>query len=360
MESNDPLDLKPLLERVIREKASDLHLTVGLPPIMRLHGHLNHLSRKALTPKDTEDFLKRLAPDKNFKELEESGTSDFGYTFSDKGRFRVSVYRQKGVFGIALRLIPSKLMTFEEIGLPLSIKPILSQSRGLVLVTGPTGSGKTTTLATMIHYINETMDRHILTIEDPIEYYHTHKKSIITQREIGIDVSSFPEALRRGLRQDPDVILVGEMRDNETIATAITAAETGHLVLGTLHTTGSARTVDRIIDSFPPDYQEHIRSQLASSIQAVISQILLPRADGKGLVAAFEIMTKTAALENHIRKSETFKITSMIQTSRKHGMVLLDDFICQLVKEGKVTLEVAVAAAQNPADLYTKFGQQKG
>jgi twitching motility protein PilT len=225
-----------------------------------------------------------------------------------------------------------------------------------VLVTGPTGCGKTTTLATMINYINENMDRHILTIEDPIEYYHTHKKSIITQREIGIDVPSFPEALRRGLRQDPDVILVGEMRDNETIATAITAAETGHLVLGTLHTTGSARTVDRIIDSFAPDYQEHIRSQLAFSIEAVISQLLLPNADGTGVIAAFEIMTKTPAIENHIRKSETFKITSVIQTSRKHGMTLLDDFIAGLVRDNKVTLEDAAATVQSPESLYAKFG----
>jgi twitching motility protein PilT len=248
-------------------------------------------------------------------------------------------------------------MSFEEIGLPEIIKSILNKKRGLIIVTGPTGCGKTTTLASMVNHINERMDRHILTIEDPIEYFHEHKKSIVTQREIGIDVPSFPEALRRGLRQDPDAILVGEMRDNETIATAITAAETGHLVFGTLHTTGTTRTVDRIIDSFPPSQQEHIRSQLASCIEAVISQILLPRADGAGLVAAFEFMMKTPAIENHIRKAETFKITSVIQTSRKVGMVLLDDAICALVQEGKVTLEDALAAAQNPADLYTKFGE---
>jgi twitching motility protein PilT len=344
------------MKKVIHERASDLHLTVGLPPTMRLHGRLIELADAPLTPKDTEEAVASLTPEKNLEELKATGTSDFGYTFGDDARFRVSVYQQKGCFGTAMRLIPSTLLSFEEIGLPDRIQQVLRKKRGLVLVTGPTGCGKTTTLATMINYINDNMDRHILTIEDPIEFYHQHKKSIITQREIGIDVPSFPEALRRGLRQDPDVILVGEMRDNETIATAITAAETGHLVMGTLHTTGAARTVDRIIDSFPPDYQEHIRAQLAHSIEAVISQILLPRADGSGLVAAFEIMMQTQAVENHIRKCETFKITSVIQTNRKNGMMLLDDSISALVQEGKVTLDAALAAAQSPKDLYTKFG----
>ncbi|MFH1998233.1 MAG: PilT/PilU family type 4a pilus ATPase [Planctomycetota bacterium] len=346
----------PLLEKVVTRSASDLHLTEGLPPMMRLNKRLVPLGNEVLIPRDIEAAVNQLVPEKNAKELSETGSSDFGYSFSPKARFRVSVYRQKGGLSMAMRLIPSRLLTMEEIGLPSMIKPVLRKNQGLVIVTGPTGSGKTTTLASMIDFINTDLDRHILTIEDPIEYYHDHKRSIITQREIGTDVPSFPEALRRGLRQDPDVILVGEMRDNDTIATAITAAETGHLVLGTLHTTGSTRTMDRIIDTFSPDYQEHIRSQLASSIEAVISQILLPRADGNGLVAAFEVMTRTPAVENHIRKSETFKITTVIQTSRKHGMTLLDDSICKLVQSGQVTLEAALAAAQNPADLYTKFG----
>jgi len=350
--------LESLLKKVVQEEASDLHLTVGLPPIMRLNNHLVHLSKEVLTPEDTENAMVELAFEKNKTEVEETGTSDFAYDLNGGSRFRVSIYKQKGVYGVALRLIPSRIMSFEEIGLPESLKSILNQRRGLFLVTGPTGCGKTTTLATMINYINTEMDRHILTIEDPIEYYHSHNKSIITQREIGIDVTSFPEALRRGLRQDPDVILVGEMRDNETIATAITAAETGHLVLGTLHTTGTARTVDRIIDSFPPDYQEHIRYQLAFSLEAVMSQILLPKSDGSGLMAAFEIMIMNPAIENHIRKSETFKITSVIQTSKKQGMILLDDFICKLVQDGAVTLEEALAAAQNPSDLYEKFGNK--
>ena len=358
MKAGDELKLDLLLKKVIAERASDLHLTVGIPPVMRLHGRLQYIGDVPVRPIDTDDTINQISPGKNLSELKEGGTSDFGYSFSSEGRFRVSIFRQKGLLSVTLRLIPSHLLGFEEIGLPETLKPILYKNRGLVLVTGPTGSGKTTTLATMINHINENMDRHILTIEDPIEYYHEHNKSIITQREIGIDVSSFPEALRRGLRQDPDVILVGEMRDNATIATAITAAETGHPVFGTLHTTGVARTVDRIIDSFAPDYQEHIRSQLAFSIEAVVSQILLPRADGTGLVAAFEVMKKTAAIENHIRKSETFKITSVIQTSRKHGMILMDDFLGQLIKEGVVGLEEAIAVAQNPQDLYKKYGDE--
>jgi len=350
------LNLDPLLETVVRERASDLHLTVGLPPMMRLHGRLQPLEGRTLTAADTEAAVKRLAPEKNRKELEETGSSDFGISFDSRARFRVSVYRQKADLAVALRLIPSHLIPFDEIGLPESVKQILHKKRGLILVTGPTGSGKTTTQATMIDYINSEMDRHIITIEDPIEYFHEHKKSIVTQREIGRDVMTFPEALRRALRQDPDVILVGEMRDNETVATAIRAAETGHLVMGTLHTTGAARTVDRIIDSFAPDFQEHIRSQLAFSVEAVISQVLIPRKDGTGVIAAFEVMTKNAAIENHIRKSETFKITSVIQTSRRFGMVLLDDFIVQLVKSGRVAIEDGVAYAQNPADVRSAVG----
>jgi len=351
-----PLNLDPLLETVVRERASDLHLTVGLPPVMRLHGRLTPLEGRTLTEADTEGAVRSLAPEKNLCECEETGSSDFGFSFGGLARFRVSIYRQKGVLAVALRLIPFQLIPFEELGLPESIRRILHKKRGLVIVTGPTGSGKTTTQASMIDYINANMDRHIITIEDPIEYFHDHRKSIVTQREIGRDVPSFPEALRRALRQDPDVILVGEMRDNETVATAMRAAETGHLVLGTMHTTGSARTVDRIIDSFPPDFKEHIRSQLAFSVEAVISQVLIPRVDRKGVVAAFEVMTKSSAIENHIRKSETFKITSVIQTSRKQGMVLLDDFIAGLWRNGAVCARDALPFAQNPEELATVIG----
>jgi len=356
MERMSLLNLQSLLHTVVDETASDLHLTLGLPPVMRHHGRLKPLPGRTLTEEDLEKAVKELTPEEHLRELEETGSTDFGISFNDRARFRASVYRQKGSLAVALRVIPSELLSFEQIGLPESIKKILYQKRGLILVTGPTGSGKTTTQATMIDFINTNMDRHIITIEDPIEYFHEHKQSIVTQREIGRDVPAFPEALRRALRQDPDVILVGEMRDNETMATAIRAAETGHLVMGTMHTTGSARTVDRVIDAFAPEYQEHIRAQLSFSIEAVISQVLVPRKDGTGVVAAFEIMTKNAAIENHIRKSETFKITSVIQTSRRQGMILLDDFIVGLVRSGQIALQDALPFAQNPGDLQANSG----
>ena len=351
-----PLNLDSLLETVVRKKASDLHLTVGLPPMVRLHGRLLSLDGRTVTSVDTEEAVKALAPEKNFRELEETGSSDFGYSFGTQARFRISVYRQKGEHAVALRLIPFQLIPFEQLGLPDSIRRVLHKKRGLVIVTGPTGSGKTTTQASMIDYVNTNMDRHIITIEDPIEYFHDHKKSILTQREIGYDVNTFPEALRRALRQDPDVILVGEMRDNETVATAIRAAETGHLVMGTLHTTGAARTVDRVIDSLPPEFQDLIRSQLAFSLEAVISQALIPRKDTPGVVAAFEVLTRNSAVENHIRKMETFKIASVIQTSRKQGMVLMDDFIAKLWRSGVVSGRDALSFAQNPESLRAVIG----
>jgi twitching motility protein PilT len=271
------------------------------------------------------------------------------------GRFRTDVFRQKGMYQAAMRLLPIEILSFEEIGLPEGIRDLLLKTRGLILVTGPTGCGKTTTLATMIDFINTELDCHIITVEDPIEFYHQHKKSIVSQREVGIDVPDFSEALRRSLRQDPDVILVGEMRDLETIGAAITAAETGHLVLGTLHTTGSARTVDRIIDAFPTDHQEQIRLQLSVSLVAVISQVLVPRMDGGGRVAALEIMLMTSAIENHIRKNETFKIPSVIQTSKRTGMVLLDDSLVELYRAGKISAEAALRLAQNPKDMMSRL-----
>jgi twitching motility protein PilT len=253
--------------------------------------------------------------------------------------------------GLALRLLPNRIMTFEQLGLPDQVRDLLHRPRGLLLVTGPTGSGKTTTLATMLDYLNQNFDHHIVTIEDPIEYYHESQKSIITQREIGSDVATFPEAMRRVLRMDPDVILLGEMRDQETISTAITAAETGHLVLATLHTTGSARTVDRVIDQFPPDQQEQIRVQLSVSIIAVLSQVLMPRVDIAGRIAAFEIMIMNSAIENHIRKSESYKITSAIQTNRTRGMILLDDYLLQVYKDGKISKDELLLKAQNPVEM---------
>ncbi|HHI78817.1 MAG TPA: PilT/PilU family type 4a pilus ATPase [Planctomycetes bacterium] len=337
-----------LMDLAIERGASDLHVSVGKAPVLRTSQGLAAIEgMETLRPEDTEKLVREVCPEKNFEELTREGTTDFGYAHEDKARFRVSAFKQKHRFGLVMRLIPHKLLSFEEIGLPSSIQDLLSRPRGLVLVTGPTGSGKTTTLATMIDWINTNLDRHIVTIEDPIEYYHHHKKSMITQREVGEDVPSFAEAMRRVLRQDPDVILLGEMRDLETTGAAITAAETGHLVFGTLHTTGSARTVDRIIDQYPTNQQEQIRSQLAVSVQAVISQLLLPRADGSGRVAAFEIMLMNGAIENHIRKGETFKIPSVIQTNKRMGMMLLDEHLIQLVQEKKIKPKVAIDAAQD-------------
>lgn len=347
-------DLNQLLEETIQRGASDLHLNPGRPPVARLTGSLVHLADSPLVDEDTASLCRELCDDRHWSEVESCGTTDFGLAHASGDRFRVSVMRQRGRYTAVLRLIPSKLLSFEEIGLPGDVKDLLRRPRGLVLVTGPTGSGKTTTLATMIDWINTNLDRHIVTIEDPIEYYHTHKRGIVTQREVGSDVPDFPEAMRRVLRQDPDVILLGEMRDLPTIAAAITAAETGHLVFGTLHTTGSARTVDRIIDAFPANQQEQIRAQLSVSILAVISQVLLPR-EGGGRIAAFEIMRMTAAIGNLIRKGETNKIQSTIQTSRRFGMVTLDDFLLDLVKRGAVTRETALDAAQDPRDLEARL-----
>jgi twitching motility protein PilT len=324
--------------------------------VVRKHGSLKNVRHPPLTAKDTMNLVESISPERMLSEFRETGSADFGYAHGKRARFRVAIFRQRGQAAMVARLIPNRLLSFEEIGLPPSVQTLTERPRGLVLVTGPTGSGKTTTLATLIDAVNTNLDRHIITIEDPIEYYHEHKKSIVNQREVGIDVTGFAEGLRRALRQDPDVILLGEMRDRETIATAITAAETGHLVFATLHTTGSARTMDRIIDQFPPDQQEQIRVQLSVSIVAVISQVLMSRADKPGVVAGFEVMIMTNAIENHIRKSETFKIPSTIQTSRNLGMFLLDDHLVQLCRDGKISKETALGTSQNPRMLEQKLG----
>jgi twitching motility protein PilT len=350
-----PLDAKQLMATCIQRGASDLHLSSGRAPVLRVHGTLVDLPGAPLEPADTERLARELCDERAWQELGAQGTTDFGLAHETGNRFRVSVLRQRGKYSAVLRLIPSKLLSFEQIGLPDHVKDLLRRPRGLILVTGPTGSGKTTTLATMVDWINQNLDRHIVTIEDPIEYYHAHKKGLVTQREVGVDVPSFPEAIRRGLRQDPDVILLGEMRDLATIAAAITAAETGHLVFGTLHTTGSARTVDRIIDAFPSDQQEQIRAQLSVSILAVISQVLLPRKDGKGRVAAFEIMLMVPAIANLIRKNETNKIQSTLQISRRLGMITLDDSLLDLAKRDLITREVALEAASDPKDLEARL-----
>ncbi|MCM8530164.1 MAG: type IV pilus twitching motility protein PilT, partial [Lentisphaeraceae bacterium] len=328
------IEMPDLLQLVIDEGASDLHITTGVPPMLRMNGSLTPLDTDALQPEDTERLMKAITSDSRRAEISEMGGVDFGFSFGEQARFRVSVLKQKGSYGMVLRTISNTLLTLEQIGLPASVKDLLYKPRGLVLVTGPTGSGKSTTLASMIDVINKERDVHIITIEDPIEFYHTHKQSVVTQREVGVDVPSFAEALKKALRQDPDVILVGEMRDLETIGAAVTAAETGHLVFGTLHTTGAAETIDRIVDVFPTDQQEQVRSQLANGLEAVISQLLLKRSDTGGRVAAFEIMVKTASIQALIRDNKTFRITSDIQTGAKFGMVTLDAHLLHLYESG--------------------------
>ncbi|MBM4062684.1 MAG: type IV pilus twitching motility protein PilT [Planctomycetes bacterium] len=349
------MDIFALMDAAFTRGASDLHLSVGRRPVLRISGSLVEIGDAVLTPQDTEAMAKAIAPQRNWDELQRCGTTDLGYAFADKCRFRTSIFTQKGCRSVVMRQIPQKLLTFEQIGLPDSVQDLLVLHRGLVLVTGPTGCGKTTTLATMIDWINRNRDVHIITIEDPVEYYHTHRKGQVSQREVGVDVPSFAEAMRRALRQDPDVILLGEMRDLDTTSAAITAAETGHLVFGTLHTTGAARTVDRIIDQYPKEQQEQIRAQLAQSLIAVISQILMPAAGG-GRVAAFEIMLSTPAVENHIRKCETFKIPSVIQTSRRQGMVQMDDSLLELWRGGRITKETALEQAFDRKAMVLRMG----
>lgn len=349
------IEMDDLLQLAVDEGASDLHLAVNSPPQLRIHGRLQPLDTPPLTPDDTERMMKSITSPEHQQKVRERGGTDFGFSFGDKARFRVSVFKSKGHIGLALRLIPTRLMTLEEIGLPPQVKELLFRPRGLILVTGPTGSGKTTTLASMIDVINRERDCHIITIEDPIEYYHDHKRSIITQREVGVDVPSFSEALWRALRQDPDVILVGEMRNLETMQAAITAAETGHLVFATLHTTGAAPTVDRIVDAFPTDQQEQIRIQLSVGIVAVISQLLLVRADKPGRVAAFEIMISTPSIRALIRDNKTYRITSDIQTGAKYGMITLDSHLLALFQAGQISYEDLITKAQDPEGIVQKL-----
>jgi len=339
-----------LLETVYVRGASDLHISVGQPPVLRIHGRLVRLETKVLEPDDTVALMKSITPDRCQLELQQSGTSDFGMAFGDKARFRVSVFKQRGNTGMVLRQIPNKLMSLEELNTPAIMADLITRSRGLILVTGPTGSGKSTTLAACVDYLNDRFDHHIITIEDPIEFYHHHKKSTINQREVGVDVPTFSEAIRRSLRQDPDIILVGELRDLETIEAAITAAETGHIVFGTLHTSSAAGTINRIIDVFPTNQQDQIRTQLSTAIIGILAQQLLPRIQG-GRVAAYEMLVVTSAIANLIRENKTFRITSSIQTGHKLGMQLLDEHLFRLWKDGIVTKEDAIAKANLPDGL---------
>jgi len=348
------LNMDRLLHACVTQGASDIHISVGRPPVLRIDGHLRSLETKVLEPDDTSALMKSITPERCQQELQEEGGTDYGFAYGDMARFRVSVFKQKGNVSIVLRQIPNKILTFEEIGLPKICAALCRRPRGLFLVTGPTGSGKTTTLATMINYINENFDRHIVTVEDPIEYYHPHKKSIINQREVGVDVPSFGEALRRVLRMDPDVILVGELRDLETIEAAVRAAETGHLVFSTVHTTSAAGTINRIIDVFPTDQQEQIRIQLSGNLIAVLSQALCPLAAGRGRVAAYEFMVVTPAIANLIRENKTYRIDSSIQTGKKLGMQLLDEHLWNLYDTGKITLEEMLDKGRQVGSLQEK------
>ena len=364
-----------LLQAIIDEGGSDLHIRARMPPLLRVHGELLPLAEEAMNDDESYALIKEFvsgvadddpkrAPDieKYMAELETNGGADFALAHPSGTRFRVSVFKERKRYGAVLRQIPSTLLTLEQIGLPPTVRELLFKPRGLILVTGPTGSGKSTTLASMIDVINQERSVHIITIEDPIEFYHESKKSIITQREIGDDVPSFAEAIRRALRQDPDVILVGEMRDLETIAAAITAAETGHLVFGTLHTTGSAETIDRIVDAFPMNQQAQIRTQLAAGMQAVISQILLPRLgpDGQvhGRVASFEIMTSTDAIRSRIRDNKTNMIKSDLQTGAKYGMFTLDSHLTSLYKQGLISYEELITKSQDPDSVVQKLKEE--
>jgi len=350
-----------LLDTVIKQGASDLHLTVDKAPTLRLHGRLRPLKTKVLEPDDTVALMKSIAPERAQQELQEEGTCDFGFAYGDAARFRVSIFRQRGSLALVLRQIPNKLLTFEQIGLPEIVKDLVRRPRGLFLVTGPTGSGKTTSLATMVDYVNQNLDRHIITVEDPIEYYHPHKKSIINQREVGVDVTSFAEALRRALRQDPDVILVGELRDLETIEAAIRAAETGHLVFGTLHTNSAGGTINRIVDAFPVSQQNQIRVQLSASLMAVLSQQLMPRADAPGMVAAYEFLVVTPAIGNLIREGKAMSfIDSAIQTGKSFGMQLLDDHLWSLYQQGKINAEEMIDKSRDAKGLTAKVHRAGG
>lgn len=338
-------EIDKLLSIARERKASDLHLTAFLPPKARIHGDLIPLTEERLTVPQLEELIRPMLNDDTRRKLEEEGQVDFSYAIPGEGRYRVNVFRQRGTLAAVLRLVGTTIPSAEKLGIPKEVMDLVKRKRGLILVTGPTGSGKSTTLATMIDQMNKERNCHIITLEDPIEYLHNHGTAIINQREIGTDSDSYSSALRAALREDPDVILVGEMRDLDTMATAITAAETGHLVLSTLHTTGSAATIDRIIDVFPTNQQQQIRLQLANVLEAVISQLLLPTVDGKGRVAAFEVMFGTVGISNLIREKKTHQINGMIQTGRKMGMQMMDDALYDLYLKEKISRNTVLSSA---------------
>ncbi len=341
---NPLLQMDSLLRLAHERGASDVHITTGAPPMFRIHGEMRPVGGEPLTPLQTMDMAKQLLAEDQYQSFLDRGDYDGSYEIDDVSRFRVNAYRQRGNASLTIRLVPTKIPPLERLGLPHSALDFVNKPQGLLLVTGPTGSGKSTTLAAMLDYINQTRSEHIITLEDPIEFVHANRKCIVNQREIGVDTASFGVGLRAALRQDPDVILVGEMRDLETISTAITAAETGHLVFGTLHTADAPQTIDRMIDVFPPEAQQQIRVQLASVLLGVIAQRLLPRADGAGRVAAMEVLVSTPAVANLIRTEKVHQIRSMMQTGKALGMQTMENSLRELVQQRIITMETAKEA----------------
>ncbi len=349
----------PTIVEIMRDAhnagASDVHITVGVPPKMRVNGNLITMNYPKMLPADTLEIVLEVMTEVQRERFEERGEYDMSFSIPELGRYRVNAYKQRGTCAMALRLVSTKVPAPEVLGVPDSVINLYERKRGLILFTGPTGSGKATTLAAIIDKINNNRDAHVITLEDPIEYLHQHKVAMVNQREIGLDSQSYANALRAALREDPDVILVGEMRDFETISVAITAAETGHLVLSTLHTIGAASTVDRVIDVFPPHQQQQIRVQFANVLEAVISQQLIPTMDGKGRVAAFEVMHANHAVRNLIREGKSHQLVSVMQTNRKMGMITMDESISQLYFDGKIDREMAIQFAVDPDGMQNKI-----
>ena len=349
------VSIEEILSKAKEAGASDVHITVGIPPKMRVNGKLITMEGPKLLPPDTMEIAIHVMNEKQRQHFEENGEVDMSFAIAGEGRYRVNVYKQRGSIAMAFRLVGTTIPSPESLGVPQSVIDLYQKKRGLVLVTGPTGSGKSTTLASIIDTVNNNREAHVITLEDPIEYLHQHKKSIVNQREIGLDSNNYAKALRAALREDPDVILVGEIRDFETISTAITAAETGHLVFSTLHTIGAASTVDRVIDVFPPHQQQQIRVQFANVLEAVISQQLIPMVNGEGRVAAFEVLHNYPAVRNLIREGKTHQLTSVMQTNRKMGMITMDDALTQLYQEYKISREMALQFAQDQESLKNKL-----
>jgi twitching motility protein PilT len=349
-------DFAEVLLQVMERKASDLHMTAGSPPMIRHHGKLHALDYPRLTPQTTREVIYSILTNDQRQRLETDWQIDLAYSIPGKARFRVNAYFQRAALSAAFRLIPHDMPRLSTLGVPPVLEDFTKKPRGFILVTGPTGSGKSTTLAAMLDLINDTRQEHILTIEDPIEFLHRHKKCIVNQRELGADAQSFSLGLKAALRQDPDVILVGEMRDLETISTALTAAETGHLVFATLHTQDTAQTVDRIVDVFPPDQQQQVRVQLSISLQGIVTQQLLPKADGQGRVVATEVLVPTPGVRNLIREGKTHQIYSALQTGGRFGMQTMDASLAQLVREHKISRELAEARSSTPEELRRLMG----